>query len=129
MSQQQQSQLPSNEARIELAKSAIRQGQIKRVLTAAMTYKTSESILRTRLNGTELRFRGKELLDSLSWIMSTVCLVGDAQRDNRPVMVEVSKRWIGEKQAKASIETQNWKNISVLDKLVVFGVHSTGSKL
>ncbi|KAF1813383.1 acyl-CoA dehydrogenase/oxidase C-terminal [Eremomyces bilateralis CBS 781.70] len=77
----------------------------------------------------ELRFRGRELLNSLSWIVSTVCLVGDAQRDNHPVMVEVSKRWIGEKQPKASIETENWRSISVLDKLVVFGADSTSSKL
>jgi hypothetical protein len=55
MSQQQQSLLPSKEARINLAIQSIEQGQIKSIQEAAKVYQIPQTTLRDRRNGMTAR--------------------------------------------------------------------------
>ncbi|KIV99653.1 uncharacterized protein PV09_08710 [Verruconis gallopava] len=79
-------------------------------------------------DGDELKFRGRDLLEELAWIVATVSLVSDALRDEDEVAVEIAKRWVGGSNVDSlSLSRPDWKEVSKMNKKIVFGSgHPTG---
>ncbi|KAF1825529.1 acyl-CoA dehydrogenase [Dissoconium aciculare CBS 342.82] len=76
-----------------------------------------------RKNPHELLYLGRDLLDSISWIVITLLLVADATRDNDAIAVETAKRWLARKdeQLAQDLLARPWIERAKLDQAVVFG--------
>jgi alkylation response protein AidB-like acyl-CoA dehydrogenase len=75
----------------------------------------------TQLESEELKFRGRELLESLAWIVAAVLLVEDGEMDGDEVAQARARRWISKKDADASMPT--WEDTVMLNRKMVFGYH------
>jgi alkylation response protein AidB-like acyl-CoA dehydrogenase len=96
-------------------------------------WKTAEELVRAELgrleemwlglSAEELKYKGRELLESLAWIVAAVLMVKDAQRDQDVAAAEMARRWIAQKEieVRRSDTTKDWKEGAILDRLVVFG--------
>jgi alkylation response protein AidB-like acyl-CoA dehydrogenase len=73
----------------------------------------------TQLEAEELKFRGRELLESLAWIVAAVLLIEDGERDGDEVASERARRWISKKGADDSVPA--WEDAVVLNRRLVFG--------
>jgi len=71
----------------------------------------------------ELLYRGREILQHLKVIASSVALMYDAQANPDPVAQEVAARWIHLKALSPQTHTrsQNWKELSRMDKRIFLG--------
>ncbi|KAB8342963.1 hypothetical protein FH972_022558 [Carpinus fangiana] len=80
----------------------------------------------------ELLYRGRELLERLSWTVVTALLVADSGRDKNPIALEVAERWLAKKDdvLAQSMSKQPWKEQARLDREIVFSLDGyIGSKL
>ena len=73
----------------------------------------------------ELRFRGREVLDLIAWIVCAVLLVEDAERDGDAVAAEMARRWVasgpGDWDSAAAQRLGDWEDAVAMDKLIAFG--------
>jgi alkylation response protein AidB-like acyl-CoA dehydrogenase len=69
----------------------------------------------------ELKFKGRELLNSLAWIVAAVLTVEDACRDQDIVAAEIARRWIAQKESEGQRAWKDWKEVAALDRKIVFG--------
>jgi hypothetical protein len=84
----------------------------------------------TSYDGDELKYRGRDLLEELAWIVATISLITDALKDNDEVAVEIAKRWSGGSNHESlNLGETNWKNGSRMDKKIVFGVSNEQARL
>jgi len=70
-----------------------------------------------------LLYRGREILQHLEVIASSVALMYDAQANPDPVAQEVAARWIHLKAPSPQTHprSQNWKELSSMDKRIFLG--------
>jgi alkylation response protein AidB-like acyl-CoA dehydrogenase len=73
------------------------------------------------LGADELKFKGRDLLQSLAWIVAAILLVEDARRDQSVIATETARRWIARKEIEPRTESQDWKEVAVLDRRIAFG--------
>ncbi|KAH8693777.1 acyl-CoA dehydrogenase/oxidase [Talaromyces proteolyticus] len=71
----------------------------------------------------ELKWKGKDYLRDLDFLVCSCLLILDASRDGNDVVREITLRWIH-----TGNSTQHWREQSVWDKIIVFG-EATQSKL
>lgn len=71
----------------------------------------------------ELLYRGRDILQRLSWIVSTTLLIADASRDHDRITKTIAERWLAQKDTVLSqtLAGQNWKERAKLDREIVFG--------
>lgn len=79
-------------------------------------------------NPHELLYLGRDLLDSINWIVTTLLLAADAARDQDPVAVEIARRWLARKDEGVArgLAEGSWKERARLDQVIVFGKEATG---
>ena len=69
----------------------------------------------------QLKYRGRQLLEELAWIVATISMVTDAVRDPDAVAVEVAKRWAHGFDPKTSkLSVADWREESNMDRRIVF---------
>jgi alkylation response protein AidB-like acyl-CoA dehydrogenase len=73
----------------------------------------------TEVNTDELKFRGRQLLESLAWIVAAVLLIEDAGRDGDEAAKEKARRWISKKDSDKPVPV--WEKAVVLNRNLVFG--------
>lgn len=81
-----------------------------------------DSICSTQIE--ELLYRGRDVMASLEWIVSSVLLNEDAIRDNDRLAMEILARWIGThdiEAMRALSSCRNWRESVALDQDIVFG--------
>ena len=68
----------------------------------------------------ELAYAGREILETLAWLASSVMMVEDARRDADAVAAELARRWIGQRTGIAVAE--QWKGVKAMamDRLIAF---------
>jgi alkylation response protein AidB-like acyl-CoA dehydrogenase len=71
----------------------------------------------TTLGVDELRFRGRELLESFAWVVAAVLLVQDSEKDVDEVASEIARRWILRKESSLDPSSARaWRDVVKLDK-------------
>jgi hypothetical protein len=80
------------------------------------------------LSAEELRFKGRELLESLAWIVAAVLMVQDACSDQDVVAGEMAKRWIAKKEFEGQRVSKDWKDVVALDRKVAFGMSEKANR-
>lgn len=73
----------------------------------------------TQLSVDELKFRGRELLEYLAWIVAAVLLVEDSERDDDETASVRARRWIVKKDPSDSVLA--WEETVDLNRKLVFG--------
>jgi len=68
----------------------------------------------------ELAYKGRDVLDSIAWLVAGIMLVEDARRDGDRVATEIARRWILRKQAELETLEGLWKRDVSLDQAVAF---------
>jgi hypothetical protein len=76
------------------------------------------------MDGDELKFRGRELLESLAWIVATVSLIADAEKDGNEVAVAIAKRW-AHGDGIYPEGRPSWKEETRLNKMIAFPFDGT----
>lgn len=72
-----------------------------------------------QLGADELKFRGRDLLELLAWIVAAVLLVEDAERDGDEVAALRARRWMAKKST--NDEAIAWEETVALNRKLVFG--------
>ena len=72
----------------------------------------------------ELNYKGRDILDSLAWIVSAVMMVQDANRDGSSVVREVARRWISRKDTGFDKAYTPWKESAAFDKQIALAGQS-----
>ena len=88
-----------------------------------------------KLDAEQLKYQGRELMSSLSWLVSAVILIEDARRDGDAGMAELAHRWL-RKKSKRVLDSAVGLNVSenhTWDRRIVFGdrfgIEGVASKL
>jgi alkylation response protein AidB-like acyl-CoA dehydrogenase len=68
----------------------------------------------------ELAYKGRDVLESIAWIVAGIMLVEDARRDADRVATEIARRWILRKEANLETLEGAWKHDFSLDRMVAF---------
>jgi alkylation response protein AidB-like acyl-CoA dehydrogenase len=66
----------------------------------------------------EMTYRGREIMERLASLVSSVVLVEDARKDGDPISGEIAKRWLA---MKAGMQmTRKWDDLARWDRRIVF---------
>jgi hypothetical protein len=76
--------------------------------------------LLSRKSVEELTYMGREVLESLAWLASSIMMVEDSRRDSNSVAAEVARRWIRQKAEGISTETESWQRRAMMDRQIAF---------
>jgi alkylation response protein AidB-like acyl-CoA dehydrogenase len=66
----------------------------------------------------ELSYKGRDVLDSLGWVISAIMLVEDASRDENTIATEVAKRWVFRRAVGLKDNSMPWKESVEIDKRI-----------
>jgi hypothetical protein len=65
----------------------------------------------------DLTYAGREILDRLAWLASSIMMVEDASRDGDAVATELARRWIWENRG---VATAHSRARVAMDRLIAF---------